>query len=175
MKKLIALVLIMILTVSLAACREIIITDSLSEIYTTAVDSSEIAENEKAHYALAEMFSVEFNSDTENLGNYLGNNSYKYSFEFKEGFCVMPQIGGAFQVVLIRLNSTENAAEIENELKTNFDKNKWVCMSAETVETARIGDVIFLVAGSTEIAQKLTAGFNTAYINNPVTGPTDKD
>jgi len=176
MKKLIALVLIIILTVSLAACGETItLTDSLSDIYTSAVASSDITEKDKARYALADMFSVEFNADTENLGNYLGNNSYKYSFEFKEGFCVMPQIGGAFQVVLIRLNSTKNADEIENELKTNFDKNKWVCMSAETVETARIGDVIFLVAGSTEIAQKLVAGFNTAYNNNPLTGPTDAD
>lgn len=166
----------MVLAISLVACGETItLTDSLSDIYTSAVASSEITDNDKAHYELSEMTSTEFNADSENLGYYLGNNSYKYSFEFNEGFCVMPSFGGAFQVVLIRLNSAENADEIENELKTNFDKNKWICMSAETVETARIGDVIFLVAGSTEIAQKLIAGFNTAYNNNPLTGPTDEN
>ncbi|HPG91933.1 MAG TPA: hypothetical protein PK675_00815 [Clostridia bacterium] len=164
MKKLIAFVLVMIMALSLVACADAKnLTDSLSDIYSAAIASTDMDEDTKSHYNLAEMYSIEFNADSENLGGYLGNNNYEYSFEFKEGLCVMYSFGGGFQLVLIRLNSTANADEIENELKTNFDKNKWVCMSAEAVETARIGDVIILVAGGTETVQQIIDGFNTAY------------
>jgi len=164
MKKFIAFVLVMIMAISLVACADTKnLTDSLSDIYSAAIASADMDEDTKSHYELAEMYSVEFDADTENLNRYLGNSNYEYSFEFSEGLCVMFSFGGGFQVVLVRLNSTTNADEIENELKTNFDKNQWVCMSAEAVETARIGDVILLVAGGTETVQQIIDGFNAAY------------
>lgn len=82
------------------------------------------------------------------------------SSEYKEGAVSESMVGSiAYSMAVLRANDAESAQALADSVKEKVDPRKWICVEAETVNTAVIGDVVFLVMADQETADALTASF----------------
>ena len=82
------------------------------------------------------------------------------SSEYKEGIASEAMISAvAHSVVLLRAEDEAAAETLKEEVKTNVDPSKWVCVEAEEVITDHIGDLVILIMSSKDLAPKLHENF----------------
>lgn len=62
-------------------------------------------------------------------------------------------------VVLIKLAEGEDVEAVKEEIKTNADPRKWICVEADTVVVESIGDVILLLMTSETVAPIMQQNF----------------
>lgn len=80
--------------------------------------------------------------------------------DYTEGIYSVPMISSiAYQCVLLRVNP-EDVEDIKQKLKDNADLNKWICVSAETIEVENTGDLILAVMCDKEGADAVVGAFN---------------
>ena len=70
-------------------------------------------------------------------------------------------IMGAFELALFKAENHEKALELDEKLKNNTDTGKWICMFAETAETAVRDDIVLFVMTFKDQAAKLVDAFLT--------------
>ena len=80
--------------------------------------------------------------------------------EYKEGAVSESMVGSiAYSMVVLRANDAEGAQALADSVKEKVDPRKWICVEAETVNTAVIGDVVFMVMADQATVDALTASF----------------
>ena len=80
--------------------------------------------------------------------------------EYKEGAVSESMVGSiAYSLVVLRANDAEGAQALADSVKENVNPAKWICVQAEAVNTAVIGDVVFMVMADQATADALTASF----------------
>ncbi len=93
---------------------------------------------------------------SENAEYYLGSPEVAFS----EAIYSEPMINAvAFSVCLVR---TEEGADVEEQkslIAESVNPRKWICVEAESVETANIGDVILLVMGDASRTEEILTSF----------------
>ena len=92
-----------------------------------------------------------------NQSYYLGD----VTFEYKEALASEPLMSSvAHSVVLVRLNSSNDAEKIKEEIKEKVDPAKWICVSVEdkNVLVESKGDGVLLVMDN-EVASKIKDNF----------------
>lgn len=99
---------------------------------------------DKSGFEGSSFFEV-FPVDEENVAGVVGDFEFKPEFESAVGYG--PMIGSqAFSMAIFRLSPEQDAEAFAKELEAKADKNKWICVSADTVETAINGrDVLFIM------------------------------
>lgn len=65
----------------------------------------------------------------------------------------------AHSVCLLRAESSAAAETLAENVKTNANPRKWICVEAEKVIVDRIDDVVILIMTSADLADKLDANF----------------
>ena len=80
--------------------------------------------------------------------------------ELIEGAVSESMVGSiAYSLVDLRANDAEGAQALADSVKENVNPAKWICVQAEAVNTAVIGDVVFMVMADQATADALTASF----------------
>lgn len=80
--------------------------------------------------------------------------------EYKEGAVSESMVGSiAYSMAVLRANDAAGAQVLADSVKEKVDPRKWICVEAETVNTAVIGDVVFMVMADQATADALTASF----------------
>lgn len=166
MKKVLSLILATILCIScislLAACGPKNIEDDLDTILNNILANADVDETTKEYFNY--FLRDEFTPTSENLDYLLGSWNHEYKFDFSNGIYFAPMMSSqAFQLTLIKLPDASKAAEVEKELKDNFDMAKWVCVTPEIVKTTYVGDVVLLIAGDTQTVNALLNSFTSTY------------
>ena len=74
----------------------------------------------------------------------------------------------AYSLALVRVNDAAKAQETAQAMTAGIDTRKWICVEADDVKTAVIGDLVLYVMISSEFAESYTAqdavdGFNAAF------------
>ena len=94
----------------------------------------------------------------ENAEYYLGTSDV----EFKEALASEPLMSSiAHSVVLVRLNSQEDANSVKEKIETNINPAKWICVEVDrqNVKVASKGDLVVLIMDN-ELADKILENFN---------------
>lgn len=152
MKKVFRLLIVALLSLSLAACSEKSdnIDLSLDEIMNRLYEG--IPEEELP--AMKEYIQV--NADNEYW--YLGTEG----LEFEEALAVEPMIGSiAHSVVLVKVADGTDVQEVENQIKDNIDTRKWVCVGIEKdqlIITHR-GNIILVVIDDLGVGNTIKENF----------------
>lgn len=86
----------------------------------------------------------------------------------KEAVASEAMIGSiAYSLVLARVNDAAKAQETVQAMADGIDTRKWICVEADDVKTAVIGDLVLYVMISSELegytAQDAIDGFNAAF------------
>lgn len=83
---------------------------------------------------------------------------------YAEGYRGMvrePMMGSfAHSVVVVEVPEGVDAAAVAADMEANADPRKWICVEAESVQTAVKGQVILLVMSSQADADTIIANFN---------------
>jgi len=139
MKRVIAIVTLIVMVFSLAACsskaEQKNVEGTLSEIFNKIYDN---AEAEKP------MMLSETEVTDANTAYYLGSADVK----FVEGLASEPMVGSIpHSMVLIRVDSGTNIENTKKLIRESVDPRKWICAGVQPDEVIvdSIGDLIFLV------------------------------
>lgn len=80
---------------------------------------------------------------------------------YKEGVYAVPMMSSvAFQAVLLRLNEGQDVEEVKDQLETNADPRKWVCVEPEVIDAENEGDVILFLMCDEKTADALFEVFD---------------
>ena len=85
-------------------------------------------------------------NDSIKIEYYIGSND----IPFIEGVASEAAIGGAYSVVLLRLEKSANVDAVKTGIQNNVDPNKWICYIADTVIVDNIGDLVILIMTNNE-------------------------
>ena len=66
----------------------------------------------------------------------------------------------AHSIALIRTPNEEKAKTLYDEIKANVNPSKWICVTAETSDVLRNGNVILMLLTDKAIADPIAANFN---------------
>lgn len=94
----------------------------------------------------------------ENIEYYLGTADIQY----KEALASEPLMSSiAHSVVLVRLNSADDADAVKEKIENNVNPRKWICVEVdrENVKVESIGDLVVLIMDN-EISDKILENFN---------------
>jgi len=172
--RILALLLSAALLTSLTACNS---DDNASDEVTTAGDA-ETNVSEEAGVSLDDLglqaimdmtlagsgqeFSAFFSTHpvtAEDVGMHLGAESFTEAFE--EGLGYAPMMGSiAFQMILFRLPEGADAAAFASAVKSAADPIKWVCVQADSVETAVRGRTVLFIMADTAVTESIVNAFN---------------
>jgi len=151
MKKIGSLVLIGLLTLNVVACSPIKpatgepgSTPSVNENPLASESLSSILDKiyEKAGLETPKRAQTEITA--ENIEYYLGTSN----IEFTEGMASEPMMGSfAHSIVLIRVKDGSDVTKIMDDIKTNVDPRKWICVGVEpeNVIVENAGNMIILI------------------------------
>lgn len=97
----------------------------------------------------------------EDVGYHLGAESFDQAFEEALGFA--PMMGSiAFQMILFRLPEGADAEAFASAVKSSADPIKWVCVQADSVETAIRGRTVLFIMAETAVTEAIVNAFNAA-------------
>lgn len=83
-----------------------------------------------------------------------------FSGEFEEALGYGPMMGSmAFIMVLFRLDDGADAQSFADDIKSNADPRKWICVEAETVEAIVSGNTVLFIMSDADSASQLTSAF----------------
>ena len=170
MKKCIAFLLVLSLTMALSACscaKEPItptVTEAtLAPTVTTATESTKPADSKNLSGTMEENINkimeenpVEFmggvipldltDASEDGLLAFESYTGLKAQELIKEGAVYEPMMGSqAFSLVLVRVTDAAKAEEIARDMKANIDPRKWICVEADQVMLAGYGDVVMFI------------------------------
>lgn len=63
----------------------------------------------------------------------------------------------AYSLVLVRLNQSEDAETVANEMLQGIDPRKWICVEADDLQVVAQGDVVMLIMVSSELESSVTS------------------
>ncbi|MGM9618908.1 MAG: hypothetical protein ACI3W8_03600 [Oscillospiraceae bacterium] len=166
MKKLLAMLCAVALTLSLAACGK----DTGEESTQNPVDAMSLSD------ILDSIL-----KDVPDLPGYEPTELTEENFEFYafvpyaegyEGLSADALIGSiAHSVVLVRVPADDDAAQAAREMKDNANPRKWICVEAEAVHVRQYGSTILLVMSSAATADAILMNFDA--LNGVVTPESD--
>jgi len=167
MKKLIAFTLTLALSLSLAACTK---TGS-GTTPTVAKTSEELTDLLDTILDGTDPVPMDSGTMTE-LPKDNDNYQYNLYIDYVEGYECMtyaPMVSStAYFVALLSVPSDADIEALAKTIKDNADPNKWICVSADQVDTVINGNVIlfYMLDSSTypNTAETLTANFTNATI-----------
>ena len=85
--------------------------------------------------------------------------------QLKEAAAYEPMMGSlAFSMVMVRTKGGEDPKAVAESMKSGVDPRKWICVEADDVKAAGIGDVVMLIMVSTTgdmTAQSFVDAFQT--------------
>ena len=83
-----------------------------------------------------------------------------FSGDFSEALGYMPMMGSdAFVMILFRLAEGADVAAFAGELETGANPNKWICVTAESMDTRTAGNTVLFVMASSREATALMDSF----------------
>ena len=173
MKKLICAVLALSLVLAMTACGKQATETTTPE--TTAPEGALVGSMEELLEKVIEARPVEFAggvipidlTDTSEDGlwaikSYTG---LKDANQLKEAAAYEPMMGSlAFSMVMVRTKGGEDPKAVAESMKAGVDPRKWICVEADDVKAAGIGDVVMLIMVSTTgdmTAQSFVDAFQT--------------
>lgn len=156
MKRLFALLCVLALAVSLMACAK---NDSAEDTATNPIEDMTLSD------ILDGIL-----KDVPDLPGYQATELTSENFEFYafvpyeegyEGLAADAMIGSiAHSVVLVRVPEDADAAAVAKDMEDNADPRKWICVEAESVQTAVKGQLVLLVMSTQATADAIVANFN---------------
>ena len=160
MKKLLATISVLVLMLGVTACTAPASEDKnlegeIPDLIKTVIENADINEDFKGMLTSATQ-TMEITDEFK--VHALGADTY----EFVEGYFCEPMMSSqAFSLVMLRAKDAASAATLAEEIKTTVDPVKWVCVSVpeEDVQTATIGDMVFLIMA--EDSEKFVESFNS--------------
>ena len=172
MKKLICALLALTLVLSMTACSKQAETTAPE---TTAPAGNLVGSMEELLEKVIEARPVEFAggvipidlTDTSEDGlwaikSYTG---LEDANQLKEAAAYEPMMGSlAFSMVMVRTKGGEDPKAVAESMKAGVDPRKWICVEADDVKAAGIGDVVMLIMVSTTgemTAQSFVDAFQT--------------
>lgn len=63
----------------------------------------------------------------------------------------------AYSLVLVRLESADDAATVAADMEAGIDPRKWVCVEADDLQVVACGDVVMLIMVSSELSDSVTS------------------
>lgn len=173
MKKLICTLLALSLVLAMAACGKQTAEATTTE--TTAPEGALVGSMEELLEKVIEARPVEFAggvipidlTDTSEDGlwaiqSYTG---LEDANQLKEAAAYEPMMGSlAFSMVMVRTKGGEDPKAVAESMKSGVDPRKWICVEADDVKAAGIGDVVMLIMVSTTgdmTAQSFVDAFQT--------------
>lgn len=164
MKKIGSLLLIGILTLTVVACSSNKPTTGEPGKDPSATESPLASESlssildklyEKTGLETPKREQIEITS--ENIEYFLGTSN----IEFTEGMASEPMMGSfAHSIVLIRVKEGSDVTKIMNDIKTNVDPRKWICVGVEpeNVIVDNVDNMIIL------IMDEMSAEYHDAFL-----------
>lgn len=149
MKRILAFVIVLAMTVSLAACGG-------KEGSFSAIDG---LTPQQITYLLTDMtdiglqYCMNEKVDAGNVGAMIGAGEFKGEFESAQALVPMMSIS-PLVVIVFRLAENADSAAFAAELKEKANLNKWICVSADTAEAHVVGNtVIFYMCLKNDAAE----------------------
>lgn len=178
MKKLICTLLALSLVLAMTACGKQTAEATTPE--TTAPEGALVGSMEELLEKVIEARPVEFAggvipidlTDTSEDGlwaikSYTGLEDEN---QLKEAAAYEPMMGSlAFSMVMVRTKGGEDPKAVAESMKAGVDPRKWICVEADDVKAAGIGDVVMLIMVSTTgdmTAQSFVDAFQTVAGRN---------
>lgn len=158
MKKYISVLCTVIFAFSLIACGGKAsgnqLEGSLSEILQTVYENADFDQDMRDSLAYYDTLEI-----TEDMEEYLLGTT---EIDYTEGLYSAPRMNAiAYQCVLLRLPEGADAEAVMQTLQDNADPRKWICVEAESVLTANIGDVVLFIMADSNNAEAVRASFLT--------------
>ena len=181
MKRTLALILILTMVFTLAACgkkggEE---TTAPNADVTNGTDATDAAEATEASYngsltdlinALYQQVPVEFPvcdptavdlNDEFSLSNFTGLTDASL---ITEAMYSEPMMGSqAYSLVLVRVNDAAKAEEVANTMLENIDPAKWICVSADNLRVGLYQDILVLIMVSSSMSETLADDMMKAF------------
>ncbi|MCM1150218.1 MAG: hypothetical protein NC319_09090 [Butyricicoccus sp.] len=83
-----------------------------------------------------------------------------FSGEYSEALCYGPQMGSmAFVMVVFRLPDGADAQSFADDIRTNADLRKWICVEADKAETVVSGDAVMFIMADAESVDLFVSAF----------------
>ena len=159
MKKMIALVLVLVMALSLAACGN------------KAADKTPLAGTmEENTLKVMEIAPVEFMgtvlpvdlADADATWYFTGLSD---AAQITDVAVYEPMMGSqAFSLVMVRAAEGVDAKEVAQQMKDNIDPRKWICVGADEIMAAGYGDTVMFIMGDSQLglsAQTYVDAFKT--------------
>ena len=159
MKKMIALVLVLVMALSLAACGN------------KAADKTPLAGTmEENTLKVMEIAPVEFMgtvlpvdlADADATWNFTGLSD---AAQITDVAVYEPMMGSqAFSLVMVRTAEGVDAKEVAQQMKDNIDPRKWICVGADEIMAAGYGDTVMFIMVDSQLglsAQSYVDAFKT--------------
>ena len=83
---------------------------------------------------------------------------YKEGYQAINGDAMVGSI--AHSVVIVQVPDGEDAAQVAADMEENANPSKWICVTAESVQSASNGNYAILVMSTQAIADAIIANFN---------------
>lgn len=164
MRKLLALICVVALLLSMTACGQ-------SDGGTSNNESTETESvtNPVEDISLSDILD-DILQNVPDLPGYEATELTEENFEFYtfvpcaegyEGLAAEAMIGSiAHSVVLVEVPDGTDASTVAANMQSNANPNKWICVTAESVQTAVKGQLVLLVMSLQTIADAVVANFN---------------
>ena len=173
MKKLICAVLALSLVFAMTACGSKTAETTAPE--TTAPEGNLVGSMEELLYKVIEQRPVEFTggvipvdlTDTSEEGKWTlkSYTGVEDASQFTEVSAFEPMMGSlAFSMVMVRTAAGVDAKTVAESMKAGIDPRKWICVEADDLKVAGIGDVVMMIMVSTTgnmTAQSFVDAFQT--------------
>lgn len=170
MKKLIAMLLVLMIGVSLVACGNDTLsnngfvgkpstdetpdnTETVLTLTGTMEESINAINENHAEMELPLMVMPLDLTDVEGFTYYTGLTSTDNIVD--AAFCE-PMMGQPYSLVLVRVAEGADAEAVAKEMYEKVDMRKWVCMEADTKTAAAYGDVAMFFMVNSEFAEQVT-------------------
>lgn len=94
---------------------------------------------------------------------------------YKEGLCAEAAMSAqAHSICLLKANSADEAAQLAEDVATNANPNKWICVGAERTVVAYSGDTVLLAMSYNDLAQTVLDNFKAQFGEENVTVVKDE-
>lgn len=127
------------------------IVDIINGIYEKSKINKEFLDNLKNNHILTDLSKV----SKDEIISYLGK-----EYSFKEGYVSENGIlTTAYLTIILRVESSSEALNLADELKKGFDRNRWVCVVPEVVESKSKENLVILSVGDKAVVDEVIKTF----------------
>ena len=154
MKKIIALLLVLVLVLSIAACGKK--SGSASSLEGTMEENvNKIIEANPVEF-MGGLIPIDLTDTSEDglwmLKSYTGLDSAE---KITDVAAYEPMTGSqAFSLVMVRVANADEAKNVAQQMKDNIDPRKWICVGADEVKVAGCGDTVMFIMLDSNLGMK---------------------